>query len=264
MLGIMPGNAPLARLRTTPGYAAMAASALGHLTVIGDVHGWADRLHAVLSQATGNVLFVGDLIDRGPRSDQVLDRVHGLCDAGRAQCLMGNHEWMLVRSLGRGDQPVDEDAFAAWIDGWGGDAVLAAYGVTDPVQLKQRLRHHWPWLCALPWVLDGELADGSRWIAVHAGLDPRRRCADQLAELRLGWDGPWSTSDDPRPPCLFSKRWLRDVPADVPPRCRVISGHTPQAHALLTSTRILCDTSGGQPGRHLSGVVLPDMRVIAS
>lgn len=231
------------------------------VTFIGDVHGWKRRLARVIDQAEGRLVFMGDLVDRGPEAPAVLDRVHALCDSGRASCLLGNHEWMLVRSLGRGDAEPDLDAFAAWLDGWGGDAVIGTYGVSDAAALKRALRPHWTWLCALPWVLDGS-EDGRPWIAVHAGLDPRRPTRAQLDELRLGWEGPWADGPEPRPLPLFRKHDVSAVPSDFPAGTVLVSGHTPQPQALATPRRILCDTTGGLPGRRLSGVVFPSLRVV--
>ena len=231
------------------------------VTFIGDVHGWNSRLSTVLAQASGPLVFVGDLVDRGPEAPAVLDRVHARCANGEAQCLMGNHEWMLVRSLGRHDTPPNIDAFEAWIAGWGGDAVLAAFRVTTPEALKKALRPHWTWLSDLPWVLEG--AAGERhWIAVHAGLEPNRPTAAQLAELRLGWAGPWAESADPRPWALFNKHRVEAVPRDLPAGTCVVSGHTPRLKALVTPSRILCDTSGGQPNRQLSAVEWSSGRVL--
>ncbi len=233
------------------------------VTFIGDVHGWIDRLDDVLAQAEGPVVLMGDLIDRGPAVPAVLDRVHDLCDRGLARCLFGNHEWMLSRCLGRNGDEIDPEAFAAWSECWGGDAVLAAYGVSTAAELRVALGSHRAWLDSLPWVLEGE-ADGCQWIAVHAGLVSQRPFTEQLAELRAGWDGPWSTTPDPRPLPLFSKQLVRSLPGDLPPATWLVSGHTPLHQPYITSRRICCDTSGGQVARRLSGVVLPGCRVIVS
>jgi hypothetical protein len=74
----------------------------GPLDVIGDVHGEIEVLNRLLahlgydedgySHDNRKLAFLGDLIDRGPDSPAVLDRVMAMCDNGTAQCLMGNHE----------------------------------------------------------------------------------------------------------------------------------------------------------------------------
>jgi hypothetical protein len=38
-------------------------------------------------------VFVGDIIDRGPRIREALHIVHDMVEAGQALCIMGNHEF---------------------------------------------------------------------------------------------------------------------------------------------------------------------------
>jgi hypothetical protein len=74
----------------------------GPLDVIGDVHGELDALRALLGHLgygddgrhpqVRHAVFVGDLVDRGPDSPGVLDLVEAWVGAGRAQCVLGNHE----------------------------------------------------------------------------------------------------------------------------------------------------------------------------
>jgi hypothetical protein len=81
---------------------AVQALAEGPLDVIGDIHGEIDALVAVLGhlgyRADGahpearTMVFVGDLIDRGPDSPGVVRRVAELVERGVAAVLMGNHE----------------------------------------------------------------------------------------------------------------------------------------------------------------------------
>ena len=70
------------------------------LAVIGDVHGELAALERLLARpALGPdrfLVFVGDLIDRGPDSPGVVRRVRELVDAGRAQVVLGNHELNLL------------------------------------------------------------------------------------------------------------------------------------------------------------------------
>ena len=73
----------------------------GPLDIIGDVHGEADALRSLLARlgcdpvkktAERPLVFVGDLVDRGPDSVAVVALVKGLVEAGLAQCVLGNHE----------------------------------------------------------------------------------------------------------------------------------------------------------------------------
>ena len=75
------------------------------IDLIGDIHGHADELEALLKKlgyAVKNgsyahpertVLFVGDYIDRGPKIRETLDLVRRMVEAGQALALMGNHEY---------------------------------------------------------------------------------------------------------------------------------------------------------------------------
>ena len=72
---------------------------------IGDIHGHADELEALLTKLgyiekngvyqhlNRKVFFVGDFIDRGPKIRRVLQIVKAMCDFGSAKTVMGNHEY---------------------------------------------------------------------------------------------------------------------------------------------------------------------------
>jgi hypothetical protein len=77
--------------------------------VIGDIHGHAAKLEALLRElgyvANGKswippqgrkAMFVGDLIDRGPEQLRVVEIVRSMIDAGHAQSTMGNHEFNAI------------------------------------------------------------------------------------------------------------------------------------------------------------------------
>jgi hypothetical protein len=79
----------------------------GPLDIVGDVHGEVEALRDLLrvlgyaadgTHAAGRTLvFVGDLCDRGPDSPAVIRQVAALVAAGRAHCLLGNHELNILR-----------------------------------------------------------------------------------------------------------------------------------------------------------------------
>lgn len=76
-----------------------------NIDIIGDIHGHADKLEALLQKlgysrlddvythSNRKVLFLGDYIDRGPHIRAVLEIVRGMVNAGTAIALMGNHEY---------------------------------------------------------------------------------------------------------------------------------------------------------------------------
>lgn len=84
----------------------------GPFDLIGDVHGCCDELERLLVKlgyqpwqgiwrhpAGRQLIFVGDLIDRGPRSLDTLELVSKLVAAGQALCVKGNHEAKFERFL---------------------------------------------------------------------------------------------------------------------------------------------------------------------
>ena len=77
--------------------------------VIGDIHGQADKLEGLLAHLgytrSGSsyraphgrqAIFLGDLIDRGPKQLRVLEIARGMVDSGNALCIMGNHEFNAI------------------------------------------------------------------------------------------------------------------------------------------------------------------------
>jgi len=139
--------------------------------IIGDVHGHYNGLMALLEAiAPGSddrVYFLGDLIDRGPQSAQVVDFVlHS-----PYQCLLGNHELMLLDVLsGRASNQVRQ----AWLYSGGYETLTSYQTVSIP-------HAHIDWMQSLPTYLDL----GDIWLA-HAGVDPKLTLAEQTAD-QLCW-----------------------------------------------------------------------------
>jgi serine/threonine protein phosphatase 1 len=127
---------------------------------IGDVHGHFDGMCELIDfcniTSDDEVYFLGDVIDRGPKSAEVVKwiREHDY------PCLMGNHEVMLLTSFNHGK--IDEMAFRHWVPS-GGDATLESYGDAGIPQDDM------DWFASLPSYLD--LGDV---FLVHAGVDPFR------------------------------------------------------------------------------------------
>jgi serine/threonine protein phosphatase 1 len=104
--------------------------------VVGDVHGRLDLLEDLLSkigdeleqqpQRKALLVFLGDLIDRGPSSAQVLERLRSYSRPGvRTIFLLGNHEEVLLRIL-KGE----ETLLGSWLN-FGGMECIESYRV-DP------------------------------------------------------------------------------------------------------------------------------------
>ncbi|KAM3097790.1 metallophosphoesterase family protein [Phormidesmis sp. 146-12] len=126
--------------------------------IIGDVHGHYAGLMTLLDAlapgAEDQVYFLGDLIDRGPQSAQVVEFVK----SSPYQSLLGNHEQLLLESFPNGQ--VFAPALQAWLQS-GGRATVASYGDSGI------LLEHVDWIRTLPTHLDL----GDLWL-VHAGVHP--------------------------------------------------------------------------------------------
>jgi hypothetical protein len=123
----------------SPGTPLVTRLPAGPLDVIGDVHGELEALLALLGRlgcdpdrmiAERPLVFVGDLVDRGPDSLGVLELVRELMEAGLASAVLGNHELNLLlgeRKDGNGWFWGDpEDGF--WVPRIGEPALRVAYG----------------------------------------------------------------------------------------------------------------------------------------
>lgn len=128
--------------------------------VIGDIHGHYDALMALLEAiAPGQddmVYFLGDLIDRGPKSSQVVEFVR----KSPYQCILGNHEQMMIQALS--NTANRREVWQGWYHS-GGLETVESYrdtGIMPYDDLK--------WMQSLPLYLDL----GDIWL-VHAGINPK-------------------------------------------------------------------------------------------
>jgi serine/threonine protein phosphatase 1 len=157
---------------------------------VGDVHGCADHLVALLSaieeahepDASMALMFLGDLIDRGPASAEVVAIVRALEDllpAGSVTALRGNHEQMLLDWLQRDDDLWIENGAIATMDSFG----LAFDSPSFPDDVIA-------WLDGLPTWHEDEAH-----IYVHAGLRPGRSYKRQRDDDRLWIREPFLSTD---------------------------------------------------------------------
>ncbi len=135
--------------------------------VIGDVHGHYDTLmlllEAIAPGKQDEVYFLGDLIDRGPKSAEVVQFVID----NDYPCVLGNHEEILLFTIGYGK--INPENLNFWLRA-GGSSTLASYNNEIPYQ-------HLNWMKDLPTYLD--LGDV---FLVHAGLSPNLSLNQQSSE----------------------------------------------------------------------------------
>lgn len=210
---------------------------------IGDVHGRIDLLDALLARiaedheqrspgVSGLLVFLGDLIDRGPDSRAVVDRVAtGAIPGFRTICLAGNHEEVMIRLLDG-----EEGLFGRWL-GFGGAECVTSYGL-DPLRLQSlpesdaiaELREAVPQEHRDFLVHLGDTFRFGDYLFVHAGLRPG---------IPLERQSP------------LDLRWIRE-PFIGDPRehgMMVVHGHTITEKVDERSNRIGIDTGAYRYGR---------------
>ena len=188
----------LGRLLRQGGTAQGAALPPGYLVhAVGDVHGRDDLLVDLLRQIDADadsrnaerrvLVFLGDLIDRGPASAQVIERLRTYRpDRTRLVFLSGNHEEVLLRILDGEPGPIPD-----WLR-FGGAECLESYGVDagrlkrmSPARALETIRSAIPAEHAafLRGFDDSFRAGG--YLFVHAGIRPGVALAEQsVVDLR--------------------------------------------------------------------------------
>lgn len=210
-------------------------------SVIGDVHGRIDLLERLVQKLPkeGTIICVGDLIDRGEHSDEVLRYVK---DHDRIESLMGNHEFMLVDFL---KDP--ETKGRRWIRN-GGLQTLASYGVSGVTETSggaTLIRARSALFEAMGedlvrWVLALDCIAWSGNIAVvHAGADPALPLEEHDAQTLI-WGHP-AFRKTPRSDGFW-----------------IIHGHTIVDEPKMANGRISVDTGAYATGRLSAAVVSPD------
>ncbi len=222
------------------------------LYAIGDIHGHLDLLraaHALIAEdmarhGPGQVVHVGDLVDRGPDCKGVIDHLmQGIAQGQDWVVLKGNHDRMFTRFLRDPDEP--EPGLRADL-GWlhpklGGAATLASYGVANAADRPVAKVHadalaavpqaHVDFLASRPTLhLAGDAA------FVHAGIRPGVALEAQT-ETDLVWI---------RDPFLKERASFGPL---------IVHGHTAIAAATHHGNRLNLD-SGAAYGGPLSAVVI--------
>lgn len=214
---------------------------------IPDLHGRYDLMQKALAkiyvqeqdgQHEHTVVFLGDYVDRGRQSRQIVERLMlGPRRGAKWVVLKGNHEDMLVGAYD-GTYNVD-----LWV-GYGGGATLISYGHPTTIKTNDELdmtvvpNAHIRWAEKLP-ILH---SDWHR-VYVHAGLDSKRSLEDQLESQAL-----W-------------KIYSEEMTGDVYPGYHVVHGHDGQEDGpLLYPHRSNLDTYAYRTNR-LCVAVFDDEKV---
>lgn len=209
---------------------------------IGDVHGCLDHLLALEESIVADaaniagerwIVMLGDVVDRGERSAQVLDHLLGPPPAGlRRFSLMGNHEVMMLDFIRR------PSPASAWLE-FGGRETLLSYGVPLEALMYGRFGarearqivdtyipgDHIEFLEELPVLLETPST-----LLVHAGIRPGVSIAQQADADLVGFRDNFEATY-----AEYGKV--------------VVHGHTIREEPLVTSNRIAIDTGAYFTGR---------------
>lgn len=208
--------------------------------IIGDIHGEAGRLSALLNKVEGRrLIFVGDYINRGSNTRQTLNELIALKKRDpETVCLLGNHETALMDFLA-GDLPFYQFA------GLGGLATIRSYLSHAKDDVRAEL------LRAMPDTHRGFVEDCDvcfetpDLIVSHCGINPDNPGSRGRADMVMS-----------RHEGLFSP--------DFKPSKLVVFGHYVQTAGVpYTRDGCIClDTGCGTSGGPLTALLMPERKIL--
>jgi protein phosphatase len=230
---------------------------IGPFDVIGDVHGCFDELYRLLdrlgyqidcsgeswrlSHPQGRkVVFVGDLVDRGPRTPDVLRLAMAAVQSGQAYCVIGNHDLKLTKAL-RGRQ------------------VKISHGLAE--SLEQLGQESESFRAETLKFLDGLVShyvfDGGRLVVAHAGLraEMHGRGSGKVREFAMFGETTGETDEYGLP---VRYNWAADYRGSA----AVVYGHTPVLNAEWFNNTLCLDT-GCVFGGRLTALRYPERELVA-
>lgn len=234
----------------------------GPFDLIGDVHGCYEELLTLLTRlgyevqaepvqdardlgvrvkapAGRRAIFLGDLVDRGPASPQVLRLVMSMVQGGQALCVPGNHDIKLLRYLS-GKQVNEQHGFAATVQ------QLAGESDTFKSQLRQ----------FLDGLVSHYVLDGGRLVVAHAGLreDMQGRGSGAVRAFALFGETTGEIDEFGLP---VRYNWASEYRG----RAMVVYGHTPVPEPEWLNNTIDIDT-GCVFGGRLTALRYPERELV--
>ena len=238
----------------------------GPFDVIGDVHGCFDELCELLERlgytlirtdagtdvlkvvppAGRRVVFVGDLVDRGPKIPQTVELVMGMASLGDALCVPGNHDVKFMRAV------------------WGKN-VKVAHGLAESLEqfaAYEREQPHARGITrrAADWIdklVSHYVFDDGKLVVAHAGMKEsmQGRGSGGVREFALYGETTGETDEFGLPVRL---NWA----AEYRGRAHVVYGHTPVPKAEWLNRTLNLDT-GGVFGGALTALRYPEMELVS-
>ena len=226
--------------------------------MISDIHGELDMFMRLLADINYNpkqdqLILLGDYVDRGPHSKELLNKVIELKSQG-AIVLKGNHEDMMIKALTQDD----ERAWKHWAHQNGGGNTLQSYGFEEsdylvpngdvfvkPILKSEILSRHLAFIQSLDPIIEWD-----EFIFVHAGIHPQKTVSET----------------DP-----YTFMWIREAfHNEYCGEKIVIFGHTPTKHlhrdqnnhaVYFGENRIIGIDGGAVYGGQLNCLELPSQAV---
>jgi protein phosphatase len=233
----------------------------GPFDIIGDVHGCAGELEALLNKlgyiieqfddpeigdryrvippAGRKVIFVGDLVDRGPRVGDTLRLTMDMIEAGSALCVLGNHEAKVAKWLRSGDVKITHGLDKTIAD-------LESGG--DP--FKHRVK------AFIGKLVSHYMLDAGKLAVAHAGIkeEMQGRASGSIRSFCLYGETTGETDEYGLP---VRHNWASEYRG----KTRVVYGHTPIVDTEWLNNTLCIDT-GCVFGGRLTALRYPEMELV--
>ncbi len=229
----------------------------GPFDIIGDVHGCLDELTELLTtlgyaeQSGGSfvhpdgrkIIFLGDLVDRGPKIPETLRLVMEAVKAGQAYCVPGNHDIKFMRAVR-------------------GNDVQLRHGLAGSLQQFERAEQASPGSTAeaaefIDTLVSHYVFDDGKLVVAHAGMteEMQGRGSGRVREFALFGETTGETDE-------FGLQVRYHWAADYRGRAMVVYGHTPVPEPEWLNRTINIDT-GCVFGGKLTALRYPEKELVS-
>lgn len=239
----------------------------GPLDFIGDVHGCCNELEELLTElgyeprpvedagpgwsslcyihrASRKAVFVGDLVDRGPRVIDSLSLVRNMMAAGSALCVPGNHEMKLLKKLRGKDVQISH-------------GLANSLAEIEAIPNESRAQFTNELAAFLDGLVSHYVLDGGRVVVAHAGMKEsmQGRGSGKVREFALYGETTGETDEFGLP---VRYNWAAEYRGDV----MVVYGHTPVPEPDWLNKTINIDT-GCVFGGSLTALRYPEQEFVS-